>query len=34
MKGIISISNARKDLPKMIKEIQKNPERAFQVSVL
>jgi hypothetical protein len=33
MKGIISISNARRDLPKMIKEIQKNPERVFQIAV-
>ncbi|MDI6755020.1 MAG: hypothetical protein QME78_11590 [Thermodesulfobacteriota bacterium] len=33
MKGIVSISNARKDLPKMIKEIQKNPERVFQIAV-
>jgi hypothetical protein len=33
MKGIVSISNARKDLPKMIREIQKNPERVFQIAV-
>ena len=33
MKNIVSISNARKDLPKMIKEIQRNPETVFQIAV-
>lgn len=33
MKNIVSISNARKDLPKMIKEIQKNPEIVFKITV-
>jgi len=33
MKNIVSISNARKDLPKMIKEIQKNPETVFKITV-
>ena len=33
MKSIVSISNAGKDLPKMIKEIQKNPETGFQIAV-
>ena len=33
MKNIVSISNARKDLPKMIKEIQKNPETVFEITV-
>ncbi len=33
MKNIVSISSARKDLPKLIKEIQKNPETVFQISV-
>ncbi|MBM4306402.1 MAG: hypothetical protein FJ115_10225 [Deltaproteobacteria bacterium] len=33
MKNIVSISNARKDLPKMIKELQKNPETVFLVQV-
>jgi hypothetical protein len=33
MKNIVSISNARRDLPKMIREIQKNPETAFKIAV-
>jgi glycerophosphoryl diester phosphodiesterase len=33
MKNIVSISNARKDLPKMIKEIQKNPDTVFKITV-
>jgi hypothetical protein len=33
MRNIVSISNARKDLPKMIKEIEKNPETVFKIAV-
>jgi hypothetical protein len=33
VKNIISISNARKDLPKMVKEIQRNPETVFRITV-
>jgi len=33
MKNTISISNARKDLPKMIREIQKKPETVFTITV-
>ena len=33
MKNVISISNARKDLPKMIREIQRNPETVFKIAV-
>jgi hypothetical protein len=33
MKNVVSISSARKGLPKLIKEIQKNPETVFQISV-
>ncbi len=33
MKNIVSISNARKDLPRMIREIQKNPETMYKISV-
>jgi hypothetical protein len=33
MKNMVSISNARKDLPKMIREIQKNPEAVFKITV-
>ena len=33
MKNVVSISSARRDLPKLIKEIQKNPESVFQISV-
>jgi hypothetical protein len=33
MKAIISISDARKGLPRLIREIQKNPHRVFQISV-
>jgi len=33
MKNIVSISNARKDLPRMIREIQKNPETMYKIAV-
>ncbi|NWG02526.1 MAG: hypothetical protein HXY44_06700 [Syntrophaceae bacterium] len=33
MKNIVSVSNARKDLPKIIKEIEKNPEAIFMITV-
>jgi hypothetical protein len=33
MKNVVSISNARKDLPKMVKEIQRNPETIFRITV-
>ena len=33
MTNVISISNARKDLPKMVREIQKNPETVFKIAV-
>lgn len=33
MKNVLSISNARKDLPRLIREIQKNPQAVFQISV-
>jgi len=33
MKNIVSISNARKDLPQMIKEIEKNPGTIFKITV-
>jgi hypothetical protein len=33
MKNVVSISNARKDLPKMVKEIQRNPETVFRITV-
>ena len=33
MKDAISISNARKDLPKMIREIQRHPETVFKIAV-
>jgi hypothetical protein len=33
MKNIVSISNARKDLPKMVKGIQKNPGTVFKIAV-
>ena len=33
MKNIVSISNARKDLPKLIREIGKNPEVVFKITV-
>jgi hypothetical protein len=33
MKNVVSISNARKDLPKMVKEIQRNPEAVFRITV-
>ncbi len=33
MKSTVSISNARKDLPKMIREIQRNPGAVFEITV-
>jgi hypothetical protein len=33
MKNVISISNARKDLPKMVREIQRHPETVFKIAV-
>lgn len=33
MENIVSISNARKDLPRMVKEIQKNPEIIYKIAV-
>jgi hypothetical protein len=33
MKNVVSISNARKDLPKMVKEIQRNPQTIFRITV-
>jgi hypothetical protein len=33
MKNVVSISNARKDLPKMIREIQRNPGTVFRIAV-
>jgi hypothetical protein len=33
MKNILSISNARKELPRLVREIQKNPQTVFQISV-
>jgi hypothetical protein len=33
MKNVLSISNARKELPRLIREIQKNPQAVFQISV-
>jgi hypothetical protein len=33
MKNTVSISTARKDLPKMVREIQKNPEAVFKITV-
>ena len=33
MKNAISISNARKDLPRMIREIQRHPETVFKIAV-
>jgi hypothetical protein len=33
MKNVVSISDARKDLPKMVKEIQRNPEAVFRITV-
>ncbi len=33
IKNIVSISNARKDFAKMIREIQKNPEAVFRITV-
>jgi hypothetical protein len=33
MKDAISISNARKDLPRMIREIQRHPETVFKIAV-
>jgi antitoxin (DNA-binding transcriptional repressor) of toxin-antitoxin stability system len=33
MKNTVSISNARKDLPKLIREIEKHPEVVFEITV-
>ena len=33
MKNILSISNARKELPRLVREIQKNPQTVFRISV-
>lgn len=33
MKNVVSISNARKELPKMMKELQKNPETVYVIKV-
>lgn len=33
MKNTVSISNARKDLPRMIKQIQKHPDTVFKIAV-
>lgn len=33
MKNIVSISHARRDLPKMVRELQKNPEMVYLVQV-
>ncbi len=33
MKNVIPISEARKELPKMIREIQKNPGTVFKITV-
>jgi antitoxin (DNA-binding transcriptional repressor) of toxin-antitoxin stability system len=33
MKNLVSVSNARKDLPKMIREIQRNPGTVFRIAV-
>jgi hypothetical protein len=33
MKNILSISNARKELPRLVREIQKNPQAVFRISV-
>ncbi len=33
MKNVISISDARKDLPRMIREIQRHPETVFKIAV-
>lgn len=33
MKNILSVSNARRDLPKLIREIEKNPEAVFKITV-
>jgi hypothetical protein len=33
MKNIVSISNARKDLPKMIRKTQNNSETVFKITV-
>ncbi|MDH4267964.1 MAG: hypothetical protein OEW45_20240 [Deltaproteobacteria bacterium] len=33
MKNVISISDARKGLPRLIREIQRNPHTVFQISV-
>ncbi len=33
MKNVVSISSARKDLPKMVREIQRNPGTVFRIAV-
>ena len=33
MKNVISVSNVWKDLPKMVREIQRNPETVFKIAV-
>ena len=33
MSNVVSISNARKNLPRMIEEIEKNPETVFRITV-
>ena len=33
MKNVISISEARKELPKMVREIQKKPGTVFKITV-
>ena len=32
MKNILSISNAGKELPRLVREIQKNPQTGFRIS--
>jgi antitoxin (DNA-binding transcriptional repressor) of toxin-antitoxin stability system len=33
MENVVSISNARRDLPKIIREVQKNPEVIYKITV-
>jgi hypothetical protein len=33
MKNTVSVSKARKDLPKIIREIQKNPGAVFKITI-
>jgi len=33
MRNVISISRARKELPKMVREIQRNPAAVFKIAV-